>query len=280
MTTDNPLKKYFRQPDLYITLPSKGQWWPKDSLNLPPNNEVAICSMTGADDLALRNADGLMNGDTTIRVIESCCPNIKNAWDMPNIDLDALFIAIRIASYGNQMDSSTRCSKCNEFIEYAIDLQIILNDIKIPDFSTPIFAGDLTIYLKPPSFKIHNLNSQEIFQQQKTLIALKSSNLDETAKTKIVKEALTKLTEITVLRMHEFIEKIVLPTGETVDAYDFIKDFIENADRQTFSIISDAVKEKNTQYQLPKIPIKCDSCGHSDERELVFDPSNFFVSNS
>ena len=38
--------------------------------------------------------------DRLLDLIQSCIPNIKNAWGMPSLDIDACLIAIRIASYG------------------------------------------------------------------------------------------------------------------------------------------------------------------------------------
>ena len=35
MTSENPLSKYFRQPQLYFKLPSEGRWYPADSLEMP-----------------------------------------------------------------------------------------------------------------------------------------------------------------------------------------------------------------------------------------------------
>jgi hypothetical protein len=61
-------------------------------------------SMTTKDEITLKTPDALLNGQGVVNVIESCCPAIKDAWAMPSIDVDATLIAIRIASYGNQMD--------------------------------------------------------------------------------------------------------------------------------------------------------------------------------
>ena len=38
----NPLRKYFRQPKVYITLPSKGKFYPKGSIELPENKEFPV----------------------------------------------------------------------------------------------------------------------------------------------------------------------------------------------------------------------------------------------
>lgn len=276
----NPLSNYFRTPELYIKLPSQGKWWPENSLTFPPNGEIPVCSMNGADDLAMKNADGLMNGDTTVKVIQSCCPSIKNAWDMPSIDLDSVFIAIRIASYGQGMDLTSKCTGCNHELEYTVDLRLILENIAIPDFNSPIFVNDLAVYLKPATYKINNLNSQDVYQQQRTILALKDASLTEEQKQKIIRDALTKMTEITVNRMFEYIDKIVTADGTSVTDPNFIKEFIANADRKTFDTINTAIVQKINDYKIPKVPVKCENCGKEDTRDLIFEPASFFASGS
>ena len=100
----NPLFKHFRQPAIHIKLPSEGQYWPAGSVEIPQTGELPIYPLTTRDELTLRTPDALMNGSSVVDVMQSCCPSIKNAWDMPSVDVDAILIAIRIASYGHELE--------------------------------------------------------------------------------------------------------------------------------------------------------------------------------
>jgi hypothetical protein len=64
--------------------------------------------MTAKDELMLKTPDALMNGQATVEVIKSCVPSIKNPWHMPSIDIDTILIAIRIATYGENMEFSSK----------------------------------------------------------------------------------------------------------------------------------------------------------------------------
>lgn len=278
--TNNPLAGYFRHPELYINLPSQGRWWADGSLSMPENGELPIFSMTGQDELSMKNADGLMNGDTTVRVLQSCCPNIKNAWNMPSIDLDALMIAIRISSYGHKMEASTSCSKCNETIDYAVDLRYVLSNIKTPNYDIPVEIKDLTVMLKPAPYQIVNLNNMETYQQQRAVMQLKDEKLTEQQKIDIVKSAVQRLTDISVSRLSEFIDKIMLPDGNVVTDKKFITEFINNTSRESYASLRDSLAKKAQEYQLPTIPLKCDACGHEDKRQFQFDPASFFAISS
>ena len=46
MTENNPLQKYFRQPAIYVKLPSDGKFYPEGTLEMPVNKEIPIYPMT------------------------------------------------------------------------------------------------------------------------------------------------------------------------------------------------------------------------------------------
>jgi len=96
----NPLANYFRQPKMYMRLPSHGQFYPEGALDTSEIDEYPVYAMTAKDELMFKTPDALMNGQATVEVIKSCIPAIKNPWQMPSLDLDAVLIAIRIATYG------------------------------------------------------------------------------------------------------------------------------------------------------------------------------------
>ena len=50
------------------------------------------------------NTDALLNGQSVVDVVQSCVPSIKNAWAVPTIDMDALLVAIRMATFGEKLE--------------------------------------------------------------------------------------------------------------------------------------------------------------------------------
>ena len=121
----NPLTSFMRQPKIYIRLPSNGKYWPDGSIDMPDNGELPIYSMTAKDELTLKTPDALLNGQAVVDIIQSCVPNIKNAWVTPNIDLDTLLVALRIATYGEMMEISHTVPGTSEEVTHNIDLRIV-----------------------------------------------------------------------------------------------------------------------------------------------------------
>ena len=46
----NPLAKHFRQPSIYIKLPSNGAFYDDSVVNLPHNGELPVYPMTALDE--------------------------------------------------------------------------------------------------------------------------------------------------------------------------------------------------------------------------------------
>ena len=57
----NPLQKYMRQPAIYIKLPSNGEYWAMNSLEMTVNNELPVYPMSTKDEIAINTPDALMN---------------------------------------------------------------------------------------------------------------------------------------------------------------------------------------------------------------------------
>ena len=141
----NPLAKHFRQPSIYIKLPSNGRFWPEGALDLPVTGQIPVYPMTAKDEITLRTPDALMNGAGVVDVIRSCCPSITDPWKMPSIDVDAVLIAIRIASYGADMDIDTDCPYCKEENTHTVNLNESLNGIRCPDYDQKFAFDNLKI---------------------------------------------------------------------------------------------------------------------------------------
>ena len=99
----NPLKKYYRQPKQFVRLPSNYKYYKPGTIQVPESGEVAVFPMTAKDELLFKTPDALLNGEATVRVIQSCIPAITNAWEMPALDIDTCLVAIRMATYGTKM---------------------------------------------------------------------------------------------------------------------------------------------------------------------------------
>ena len=276
MTSNNPLRQYFRQPAIYIKLPSQGNYYPPGTLDMPLNKELPVFPMTAIDEITYRTPDALFNGQAVVNVIQSCLPNIKDAWSIPAIDLDTILVAIRVATYGHQMDFSTTCPKCNNDEEYGIDLRTVLDSIRAPDYSQPIKQGDVEIYFKPMTYKNMSDNNRRQFDEQRLFqnINLGDGNPDM-AQINAVSAALKKMTEMTVDALAQSILTIKTPSA-IVTELEFIQEFMKNCDRGIFNRIQYYIIEHKQQAELQPLNISCKQCSNEYSQQFTLDMSNFF----
>lgn len=277
----NPLSQYFRQPAIYIKLPSQGNYYPPGTIEMPQTGDIPVLPMTAIDEITYRTPDALFSGQAVINVIQSCVPAIKDAWAIPAMDIDTILIGIRIASYGHEMNFSTSCPKCTHSAEYGLDLRTILDKIKTPDYSQPIKHGDIEIYFKPMTYKNLSENNkiqyeeQRIFQNISTNTAA-SENVDDNVKQiSAMSNALKKMTEMTVSALSQSIAMIRTPSA-MVSEPEYITEFIKNCDRGLFSRIQDYVIERKSQAEMKPVDVKCTECQNEYKQSITLDMTSFF----
>jgi len=275
--SQNPLAKHFRQPAIYLKLPSMGSYWPEDALRLPVNGELAIYPMTTKDEITLRTPDALMNGSGVIDVIKSCVPDILDPWKMPSVDVDAVIIAIRIASYGHRMDFNRNCPSCSETHDYAVDLRMVLERLRMPEYTDTLDNEGLTIKFKPlPYF---NLNQDSImqFEQQRMLQAIEATEVPAEQRAEEIKKHMERILDLTAESMASATEYIQTAEGDRVTERDFILEYYRNSSSSVTKAITEHLAKLNEQGSVQPVDVNCESCNHPFQIRLDFDYSSFFA---
>ena len=279
----NPLARHFRQPSIYISLPSRGQFWPEDSLDLPVTGEIPILAMSTKDEIILRTPDALLNGQGVIDVVQSCCPNIKDAWQMPSIDVDSVIISIRIASYGNQMDFTSTCPHCGSEHDYAIDLSVVLNSIETPNYNRRVEVDGLKIKLRPQPYFSLNKTNIIAYEEQQLLRSLQSIENQNAVEAQANFNAqLSKLIDLNIMITADSTESIELEDGDLVTDQEFIKEFYTNCDNKIVKAVKARLDEYNKQATIKPFNVSCgsDDCGKPFDIDIIFDFASFFGKGS
>jgi hypothetical protein len=275
VAANNPLFKHFRQPALYLKLPSQGRFWPDAAIDLPVTGEIPVYPMTVKDEITLKTPDALMNGVGVIETIQSCCPNIKDAWKMPIIDLDAVLIAIRLASYGHNMDITTICKNCSSENDNTVDLRMVLDRLRIPEFQSERI-DNLTFKFKPQAFEQNNKVGLIQYEQQRLIDAVTNSALTDEEKKAQFDEIFPKLTDLSVMTVVNNIESIMLEDGSQVVEEHYIKEFLFNCERSVYTEIKNKIDGIIKQLQIEPMEIACSECQATYQAELTFNQTSFF----
>ena len=278
----NPLRKYFRQPKVYITLPSKGNYYPEGTIDIPENGEFPVLAMTAKDELAMKTPDALLNGQATVDVVQSCFPNIKNAWKMPSIDLDAILIAIRIATYGETMDITTKVPVTGEEKAFTIDLRQILNQIVTREYDGKIEMSEMIIHTAPLTYQEFTEASLKTFEEQRIFNVVNDEELPDSEKLARFSKSFAKLTDLTVKTLTKSIKRVEI--GDTVVTNPVhIQEFIDNADKQFYTDVTEHLDIQKEKFAIE--PLKVVSTNEEVAAgvpaewtvPITFDQSNFFA---
>ena len=275
----NPLKQYFRQPAIYIRLPSQGNFYGEGALAATANGEYPVLPMTTMDEITYRTPDALFNGQAVVSVIQSCVPNILDAWHMPILDLDTVLIAIRIATYGHEMDINTTCPACSTEADFGLDLRAVLEQIQPGDFGQPFRMGDLEIFIGPVTYQQINQNSIAQFEDQKLLRALDDAALTPEQKMQHISDALKNITTMTIRTLAQHIRLIKTPQA-MVTELEHIIEWLTNANRADYARIRDFVIGNKERSEVKPLPVTCPNCSHQYQQTFTLDMSNFFADAS
>jgi len=280
--TQNPLHKYFRQPKIYIRLPSSGNFYEPGSLEKTESGEYPVYSMTAKDEIVFKTPDALLNGQATVDVIQSCMPNIKNAWKVPSIDLDAILVAIRMATYGEMLDVTTIIPGLNEEKSYEADLRTVLDKLLNATFDPVCKVADgLELRLRPLTYQEFTKNSIRSTEEQRIIQIVNDDSIDNDDKLEKFAASFRKLTEITINMVSKGIESVITAEGVVSDPA-FIQEFVDNADKE---ILKSIIAHLDVQKQKFNIePFKVQSTPEEVEAgappmfevPITLDSSNFF----
>jgi hypothetical protein len=271
---NNPLKQYFRRPATYLKLPSGGLNYEQGVINMPETKELPVYPMTAIDEITSKTPDALYNGTAVVDIIKSCIPAIIDPWKISTTDLDAILVAIKIATNGSEMDIETTCPSCTDDSKYGINLSVVLTGFKAGDYESGLVIDNLKIKFKPLNYKALSESSTKQFEIQKTIMAIDrmEDGPDREAKSM---ELLKVITDSTLVVLVNTIDCIITPEAIVNDKA-FIMEFLQNTDKRTFDTIRDHSVKLRESTQTQPLNIKCMHCSHEYQQPFTLNVSDFF----
>lgn len=285
----NPLAGHFRTPKLYTELPSGSQYYSDDIIDAS-TTEHAVYSMTAKDELIMKNPDALLNGDAVIQVIESCIPSVKDASKLFSNDIDALLIAVQGATFGDDIEVTATCNKCEKEITHVLSVEGVLTTMSTLkdayEFNT---KSGLLIQLQPFSYRSAIKAGIANFRSTRSLQSIAGID-DEIERIQAFNENFSELAQLNFDLLVDSIKVISLKDkdGDTIEVTDYlqIREFMENCDREIGSQIETFVEEIGKIGINKKMELSCDNeeCGNEEdpytfETEVNFNPVNFFTAS-
>jgi hypothetical protein len=219
-----------------------------------------------------------------VDVIQSCVPDINDAWQIKSYDLDTILIAIRIATYGETMEISFNVPGVNEQVSHTVNLPAILEQIKSSKVDSEFTLKDgLKITVRPLTYKDMTSTSLQTFQQQKMYTAVQDSQLPDEEKATKFNDAFKQLTELNSSILLKNIDSVTMTEGTVITDPIHIKEFVDNANATLIKEIETNLTNLRSQGAVKPLKLKATEeqikkgAPASYEVPVTFDTANFFV---
>ena len=218
MAETNPLNSFFRKSKFNIDLPSRGRWYPKNALApTVTNGNVAVFPMTAADEAKFKIGDATLTGNGIFDLIRSCIPDIRQPELAPMCDLDAILLAVRRASYGDNMKFTVKVPETTLLREMTLNLSTMAaekfgNDadwddtLEITDADT---GKVLTVKVKPINLKTLFGHSKTMMRvQQMSVKMAEADDVADDAKLESLTENIHNLSQVNITMVADSIESL------------------------------------------------------------------------
>ena len=274
---NNPLIAAYRKPAVYISLPSQGKYY-KNKPKLSVDNELAIFPMTARDELVTKTPDALFNGEATVSMINSCCPDIQDPNEMPVNDLMAVLIGIRIASYGSDIDIDAQCPNCEHMNQLSVNSNAILATLK-PNETPEVteLANGFRVKCKPYTLRDRTTLQVQQIKQRKLIESLSDARLSDEEREAKFGKTFVELADITVGLIANCIDSVMIPGNETIDDVAQILEWLKSITKKDYDSIKSTVEGLSNSGVNSNFNAKCQSCGHDWKTAVDLDMANFFV---
>ena len=278
----NPLKKYYRQPKQFVRLPSNYKYYKPGTIQVPESGEVAVFPMTAKDELLFKTPDALLNGEATVRVIQSCIPAITNAWEMPALDIDTCLVAIRMATYGTKMQVKVFVPKTKIEKDMELDLQAALDRLLSNTYEEKFLYQNMEVTTRPLTYKEFTEAAIKTFEEQRLAAMVQDKEMPEEEKIKRFQASFSKLTDINIQMVSASVASIRVD-GQVVTDKTQIQEFLENTSKEFHQTIIDQSTKQKDNFTIPPVEMTATpeeikaGAPETYKVPVLFDQANFFA---
>ena len=278
----NPLKKYYRQPKQFVRLPSNYKYYKPGTIQIPESGDVAVFPMTAKDELLFKTPDALLNGEATVRVIQSCIPAITNAWEMPALDIDTCLVAIRMATYGTKMQVKVFVPKTKIEKDMELDLQAALDRLLSNTYEEQFLYQNMEVTTRPLTYKEFTEAAIKTFEEQRLATVVQDKDMPEEEKIKRFQASFSKLTDINIQMVSASVASIRVD-GQTVTDKTQIQEFLENTSKEFYQTIIDQSTKQKDNFTIPPVEMTATpeeikaGAPETYKVPVLFDQANFFA---
>jgi len=275
-------------PSIELALPTLGAFYPQNNAlqsDADPANMV-IGPLSMLDESSINDPMMMVSGRAIVKLIKRIAPKVDNPQELCELDIQAMLIACRMVSYGNELQITQQCPHC----EYENTMQIDLNEHiqnfapyteeQIKHFEMETSIGQ-KVNLKPISYEdAINLTISAI----KTNIG--ADEIDNASNDDILtneyiemyRKQFEQALESNVDALVSTIYYVTTKSNQKVDDRELIKGWLQSLPLIDIKAITKRVTEINTDIQnRSKLDYECQQCHKTASLFVELDPQKLFT---
>lgn len=288
-----PLSRFInRLPATYISLPSSGLFYDNTEVNFNEDGQLPIYPMTARDEMLLKSPDALINGVAVEQVVHHCVPDILQPRKLTSPDFETIMVALRLATYGEQLDVEFSCpnenkdgqgTPCGNTVKYGFDCNELLSmstALKVEP-KVALYDNNVVAYVRPYNLTdALEIGKLQVEEQRSIQGLMVDENKTEEQKLGDLRGIYERISDKTTLINARCILRVDVKdeNGDvsTENSHSNILEFVKNMPKREYDKIEYALTQLN-KLGIPKdVDVTCDECGHKWTTQLSFDPSRFF----
>jgi hypothetical protein len=169
-------------------------------------------------------------------------------------------------------------------MEYQVDLRSVMDSLTRDITWNPYIQinDNLTVHVRPINYKQVTQLAIQNFETQKIMQIANDDKMSDDEKVKIFKESFNKLTGVTIGMIANSIYRVDSTNGATENPQ-YIKEFIDNADKEIFNKIQSHLEKLREQNTLKPVQVVVTDemrekgiTGDTIDIPLTFDAAAFF----
>lgn len=272
------LQDYKRQPKLFIDLPSQGHFYDNTVIADNKFSSIPVFGMNAMDEILFKTPDALFTGNATAEVIKSCIPDITDPWKLVGFDIDYILVAIRIATYTDDLPVKTTCPSCSNDNDSILSLTSLIENFNNYKIENNFKIDDLTFKLKPLTYKQMSDIAIENYTLERQIIQIaKNKDFTDNQRDNETQKIYNKMNELNLSTAVLYIQSIDNSANTETDTQ-LIKDFISTNDTRFYKELKENIFDLSNQWKLPNLEVVCgaEECGNKYKSQIDLDYSNFF----
>lgn len=312
MTQKNPLLDDLsdKMPGVSILLPTQGQFYGPGVLaeGVDAKEEIDVGTLTLMDEVRYRDPFLLASGRAVRDMIRRLCPVVVDPDRLLDVDVEAILLAARIASYGDIIEVEVSCSNpetidlldpdtneptgekkrvCDYKGHFEANLiDLMTNYAPMEDmerFDHVLQPWGHKISFKPLSHSMALHVTKLVMQRQREIASFQNVDDDQALFDKDAMEAyvraMTTTMSMTLDMLADTIFKVTTKDGQVIDDQGMISEWLARLPKNRVDEINDA-SNKLLEFVrgLSMLGFTCPECGHDQKVPLVLDADRLFLS--